>query len=103
VDVRSEEFNETALHAAAWYGRSEMVARLLEAGADVNAEAGRPFGLRPLDWALRGSRHADQGHLSTRPPYDYPEVVRRLLAAGARPPAAKALDAATDEVAELIG
>jgi ankyrin repeat protein len=85
VDVRSEEFAETPLHAAAWYGRADMVALLLDHGADVNAEAGKPFGGTPLDWAERGSRDAEQDVLGDPSAADYPATVERLLAAGGRP------------------
>ncbi|HEY6891710.1 MAG TPA: ankyrin repeat domain-containing protein, partial [Solirubrobacter sp.] len=76
VDIRSEEFDETPLHAAAWFGRAAMVELLLAHGADPNATAGDPPGT-PLDWAARGSRHAD-------PRGDHVATVERLIAAGAR-------------------
>jgi ankyrin repeat protein len=76
VDVRSEQFGETALHAAAWYGRAEMVERLLAHGADPHALAG-DLPATPLDWAAQGSRQAPAGgeHLKT---------VELLKAAGSR-------------------
>ena len=83
VGVRSEEFNETPLHAAAWYGKADIVRVLLDHGADPNAEAGPPFGGAPLDWAARGSRDADQTVLASSSTGDHAATVELLLAAGA--------------------
>jgi ankyrin repeat protein len=102
IDVRSEEFDETPLHAAAWYGKADMVALLLDRGADVNAEAGRPFHGTPLDWAARGSRHAEQDVLND-PRADHVATVERLLAAGARLGRPEgSVGSATAEVAALL-
>src|ERR671930_97021 len=104
TDVLSEEFNETALHAAAWYGYAASVELLLAAGADPNAEAGAPFGGLPLDWALRGSSHADHAVLGrSGEGIDYAEVVRRLLGAGARTSWPEVEREASDEVTPLLG
>jgi ankyrin repeat protein len=75
VDVRSEEFDETALHAAAWYGRADMVEKLLAHGADPNALAGDRPGTT-LDWAVQGSRRAPAGG-------DHVRTVELLRRAGA--------------------
>ena len=114
IDVRSEELNETPLHAAAWYGKADMVRVLLEHGADPNAEAGPPFGGTPLDWAARGSRYADQSVLGDASTGDHVATVEVLLAAGARlvqPTTDRtrhgeamvgSLDSASEEVAPLL-
>ena len=93
LEVRSEEFGETALHAAAWHGRADMVEKLLSHGADPNALAGdRPAST--LDWAVQGSRRAPAGG-------DHVRTVELLKAAGARlvrdPP-----NEPSDEVAPLL-
>ena len=93
LDVRSEEFGETALHAAAWYGGADTVEKLLSHGADPNALAGdRPA--TTLDWAVQGSRRAPAGG-------DHVRTVELLKAAGARlvrdPP-----NEPSDEVAPLL-
>jgi hypothetical protein len=79
VDVRSEEFNETPLHAAAWFGWAQVAELLVERGADSHAEAGEPFGGTPREWAERGARQADHNQLGVaeRPDYD---AVLKLLA-----------------------
>jgi ankyrin repeat protein len=58
VNVKGSEFNETALHAAAFYGRASLVSLLLERGADPGIEAGEPYGGKPLGWARYGSENA---------------------------------------------
>jgi hypothetical protein len=61
-DVSGRHEGQTALHTAAWNGDVELVRRLLELGADLDARDAR-FDGRPIDWA----RHAQ-----------HPEVVSRL-------------------------
>jgi hypothetical protein len=103
TDVRSEEFNETALHAAAWYGYAAVVELLLARGADPNAEAGKPFGGLPLDWAIRGSTNADHEVLGRSDRgIDYVDVVRRLLDRGARTSWPEVERQASSEVAPLL-
>lgn len=99
--VRSDEAQGTALHAAAWYGRTAIVDLLLEAGADPHADAGPPFGGTALDWALRGSRYAALNHVGTRDGIDHAATARRLLDEGARFRGDSAGDA-TAEVAALL-
>jgi ankyrin repeat protein len=60
----------TPLHLAAFFGNASMVARLIEAGADVNAEARNGSRLRPIHSAAAGRCL---------------EISRRLLDAGADP------------------
>ncbi len=60
----------TSLHLAAYFGGAETVRALLAAGADPDADAANPFGVRPLHSAASvGDR----------------ESVRALLEAGADP------------------
>jgi ankyrin repeat protein len=71
-------FNETALHWAAHLGLGRLVARLVESGADVNLRDAR-YNSTPLGWAIHGrfrSTPSSQG--------DYPDVVARLVGAGAQ-------------------
>ena len=82
------------LHLAAFFGRNEAVELLLDAGADVDAEASNSFltRVRPLHSAAAG------GHL---------ECCRLLLAAGADPNALQggghsALDAARENADEAL-
>jgi ankyrin repeat protein len=102
IDVRSEELNETPLHAASWYGRSELAKLLLAHGADPNAQAGAPFGGRPLDWAAHGSRHADPAFLGEPRRGDYTGTVEVLRAAGAVPADPDLAADASDEVIALL-
>jgi len=68
-------FDETPLHWAANMGLHRLVRRMIGAGADVNAED-RKFQSSPLGWALHGWMGAPAG--------GHDEVVRQLIAAGAR-------------------
>jgi ankyrin repeat protein len=66
----------TLLHHACWVGSRDVVARLLDRGADPVASSGAEFDT-PLAWAVLGSQyHALPGR-------DYAGVAERLLAAGA--------------------
>jgi hypothetical protein len=69
----------TALHAAAYTGRAEVVGLLLARGADLDGPD-RQWGATALAWASVGSgerpRHAPDG--------DWPATVRLLVDAGAR-------------------
>ncbi len=67
ADTRSAD-GFTPLHYGAFFGRSEVVERLLQTGVDVNSEATNGSGLKPLNSAVAG------GHL---------QVVHRLLDHGA--------------------
>lgn len=73
VNVKGSEFNETALHAAAFYGRASLVSLLLERGADPGIEAGEPYGGTALDWARHGSEDAGAPEGA-----DYETVIRLL-------------------------
>jgi hypothetical protein len=72
-------FDETPLHWAANMGLHRLVRRMIEAGADVNAED-RKFQSSPLGWALHGWMETPAGERRGR----HDEVVRQLVAAGAR-------------------
>ncbi len=89
VDARQANEGPTALHWAAWHGDSRMVAELLRYHPKLELKDSE-FRKTPLGWAMHGSLHGwcrDAG--------DYPEVVRSLLHAGAKPPEhAQAGDAA---------
>jgi ankyrin repeat protein len=76
----SDELGATALHHAAIQGRARIVHELLQRGADHSIRD-REHGATPLGWACFGVDHV------ARPDGDYEEVVRLLLAAGARPAA----------------
>jgi ankyrin repeat protein len=103
IEVLSEEFNETPLHAAAWYGYAGVAELLLARGADPNADAGKPFGGRPLDWAIRGSTDADHDVLGrSGRGIDYVDVVSRLMAAGGQTTWAAVEQDASSEVAALL-
>ncbi|MEO7965595.1 MAG: ankyrin repeat domain-containing protein [Gemmatimonadaceae bacterium] len=72
-----EAARSTALHAAAWHGRHEVVRLLVEHGANVNARDGR--GRTPLMLAVSA---AVDSYWTYR---KGPESVAALLAAGAAP------------------
>jgi len=72
-------FDETPLHWAANMGLHRLVRRLIGAGADVNAED-RKYQSSPLGWALHGWMETPAGERRGR----HDEVVRQLVAAGAR-------------------
>lgn len=78
VDVRGL-FNETPLHWAATMGLDRLVRRMIQSGADVNAED-RKHESSPLGWALHGWMETQPGDTRSR----HEEVVRRLIAAGAK-------------------
>jgi ankyrin repeat protein len=67
----------TALHAAAYAGRTTMIELLLARGADVNASDGR-WGSTPLAWATVGSGERPRSAIDA----DWAAAVRALLAAG---------------------
>jgi ankyrin repeat protein len=67
----------TLLHHACWVGDPDVVAKLLERGADPVARSGAEYDT-PVAWAALGSQyHAIPGR-------DYVAVVERLVAAGAQ-------------------
>jgi ankyrin repeat protein len=78
VGARREEDGATALHAAAYAGRSSVVALLLDRGADVRAQDGRR-GASALAWASAGSGETSGQARDA----DWLGTVRILLDAGA--------------------
>ena len=72
-------FDETPLHWAANMGLHRLVRRMIEAGADVNAED-RKYQSSPLGWALHGWMETPAEERRGR----HDEVVRQLVAAGAQ-------------------
>lgn len=77
MDARRDD-GATALHAAAYSGRPDLVRRLAERGADLDARDDRRAAT-PVDWALAG--------MHDRPDYnpgaDWLAVIRTLIDAGA--------------------
>jgi ankyrin repeat protein len=71
-------YDQTALHWAAFHGNVEMVRALVNHQAPLEARE-QQFGGTPLGWALYGSRHGWQ-----RDNGDYPNAVEVLLTAGAK-------------------
>jgi Ankyrin repeats (many copies) len=67
----------TALHWAAWNGRSALVRLLLEHGAPVNTRD-REYGSAPIAWTAHGSTQSRAGTDA-----DYMEIAAMLLDAGA--------------------
>jgi ankyrin repeat protein len=78
VDLRGI-LGGTLLHNAAWHGRPDLARRLIELGADVDAQAPTEWST-PLGWAAVGSRYAD-GESDAQ---DHVAVAEVLVAAGAR-------------------
>lgn len=74
-DVMREHDGNTPLHEAAWLGQRDVVQKLLEWHAPVNARD-KTFGSSPLGWAAHGSTFAHRGG-------DYAGIVDLLASAGA--------------------
>jgi ankyrin repeat protein len=77
MDARRDD-GATALHAAAYSGRPDLVRRLAERGADLDARDARRSAT-PVEWAIAGS--------DDRPDYnpgaDWLAVIKALVDAGA--------------------
>jgi hypothetical protein len=78
VDLRGI-LGGTLLHNAAWHGRPDLARRLIELGADVQAQAPTEWST-PLGWAAIGSRYA----VDEPGAPDHVAVAEVLVAAGAR-------------------
>lgn len=74
--AHESEWGGTALHWAAWNGRTDMVRLLLDHGAPVNARDSR-YGSSPLAWTAHGSRYCARANDE-----DYPAIAHQLLDAG---------------------
>ncbi len=75
--THESEWGGTALHWAAWNGRTDMVRLLLDHGAPVNVRDAR-YGSSPLAWTAHGSRYCARAN-----DHDYPAIAHLLLDAGA--------------------
>jgi ankyrin repeat protein len=98
INVRRAVDGATALHAAAYGGRADLVRLLIAAGADLEARD-TAFDSTPLPWASVGSgnppRHAPDG--------DWVATIQALLDAGADPDGAWITSKPpSDEVAALL-
>ncbi len=78
LDVGTAHGGQTGLHWAAYGGHVELVDLLLSEGAPVTATDGK-WGHTPLGWAIYGWNNPPVGARLQR----YPEVIRRLVNAGA--------------------
>lgn len=67
----------TALHWAAWCGRDKVVARLIQAGSEINKRC-IDFKSTPLFWAVHGLKQGDKNSVS-----GHLECVKILIQAGA--------------------
>jgi ankyrin repeat protein len=95
LDARRDD-GATPLHAAAYSGRVNLVRRLAERGADLDAPDGRQ-GRTPLTWAIKGS----QERPAHNPDGDWLGTVRTLLDAGASIEGIE-VPPAPDDVADLL-
>ena len=96
VNTRRKTDGATALHAAAYAGRADVVRLLIGAGADIEAHD-HTFGSTPLPWATVGS--AGESSATS----NWVDVVTALLDAGASPDGAwVAAKPPSDEVANLL-
>jgi len=77
MDVRRDD-GATALHAAAYAGRADLVRRLAERGADIDARDGRRSAT-PVDWAIAGSHDRPDYN----PAADWLAAIQALVDAGA--------------------
>jgi hypothetical protein len=76
TELRAHGEGHTGLHVAAFHGQIDVVRTLLRHGASVHV-IDKTWGTPPLVWALTGWDRQPTAH------DDYPEVVARLVAAGA--------------------
>ena len=67
----------TALHWAAWCGRSKVVKRLVQEGAEINKRC-IDFNATPLFWAVHGSKNGDKNNM-----HHYLECAKILIQSGA--------------------
>jgi ankyrin repeat protein len=95
LDARRDD-GATPLHAAAYAGRINLVRRLAERGADLDARDSR-HGHTPLTWAILGS----QERPAYNPDGDWLGTVRTLLDAGASIDGIE-VPPAPDDVAALL-
>ena len=79
VEARSQH-GATPLHWAAHHGNFEMLTNILGYSPPLDARD-EDFGGMPLDWAIHGSREAEEERIPV-----YVEIVRALIEAGAKGP-----------------
>jgi ankyrin repeat protein len=89
-------YEQTALHWAAFHGNEQMVRALIESRAPLEAEE-QQFKGTPLSWAIYGSQHG-----WFRDARDFPATVEVLLAAGAKAPGPVDDLEAPEEVLEVM-
>jgi ankyrin repeat protein len=98
IDVHRDGDGATALHAAAYTDRAELVRLLIAAGADMEARD-TAFDSTPLPWASVGSGDPPRHH----PDGDWGATIQALLDAGANTDNAWIPDKPpSDEVAALL-
>lgn len=69
------EYGGTPLHWAAWFGRTDVVSLLVDAGASLNVRD-KTYGSSPVAWAAHGS------HFCRQADDDYGAIVELLITRG---------------------
>ncbi len=79
IDLAESQGNETMLHGAALGGHPQIVRLLIAHGAPIDVKDDH-YHATPLEWALHGWEH----RVDSTPAEPYCDVVRHLVASGAR-------------------